>query len=164
MNALFKVSIIKMVVAALSASVLLGCEAYEQEQAVLSVVREGVSLIEQGQIRKTMKLTTRDFLAHPGRHGRTDASKRLLNFFRANGDIDIMHPEPVAEVKDSGDAALVTTPFVVARRGADVASLQDLEDDPDAWEAAASEYTDVHHAEISLVKRGDRWLVRSIRF
>lgn len=143
---------------------LMGCERNEEEHEVLSIVNDGVALLEEGEIGKSMRLTTRDFLAQPGKLGRVTASRKLMGFFRGKGRIQILHPEPEIELHDSGDAALVSMPFVVAREGIQVETLASLENDPAAWAKKASDYTTVQNVEVSLVRQKGRWLVRTVRF
>ena len=150
--------------AALFAALLSGCEAGEDEQAALSVVSSGTALLEKGEIAKALRLTTSDFLAQPGRLDRRTVLSRMAAFYRLHGEIVILHPTPEVEILDSGKAALVSAPFVAAERGVDRKALDDLADDTEAWEALASQFTTVEHAEVSLVKQGDRWLVSSVRF
>ncbi len=153
-----------MIMGVCFASLLMGCEAHQQEQEVLSVVNDGIALLEDGAVGKTMRLTTRDFLVQPGKLSRIATSRKLMSFFNGRDDIQILHPAPDVALHESGDSALVSMPFVVARSGVEVRSLAALEDDPDAWTAAASELTRVQHIELSLVKTNDRWLVRTVRF
>lgn len=143
---------------------LIGCERNEDEQEVLEVVNDSIALLEEGEVGKSMRLTTGDFLAQPGKLGRVVASRKLMSFFRGKGSVQILHPEPEIELLDTGDAALVSMPFVVARKGAEVESLTSLENDSTAWAAKASDYTTVQNVEVSLVKQKGRWLVRTVRF
>jgi hypothetical protein len=145
------------------AAALLGCEAQEQEQEVVSVVSDGIALLESQSVGKALRLTTTDFLAQPGRLGKDVVTRKLVRFYAANGKVDVIHPAPEVELDDALESALVSMPFVVAKRGVSAEDLDDLYDDPGAWEASASEYTSVQHAEISLVKQNDRWLVRTVR-
>ncbi len=140
-----------------------GCE-NEQEQAALSVVEDGITLLEDRSVTKAMRLTTRDFLVQPERLNQHATSKRLIGFFRDNGKVTVLHPTPEIEVREAGDSALVTMPFVVARKGVAVEALDDLSDNPEAWVERASRYTEVQHVEISVVRKDDRWLIRTVRF
>ena len=143
---------------------LLGCETNEQEQAALSVVSDGIALIETKSVAKAMNLTTKDLLVQPGRLNRKAVGRQLMSLLRAHGDIVILHPCPEIDLVDSGEAALVSMPFVVAKKGTTVEALDDLYDDPEAWASKASGYTEVRNVEISLVRENDRWLVRTVRF
>ena len=164
MSELKKMHGIQFVIAFFLISALAGCEAQQQEQEVLSVVNDGIALLQSKDVGKSMRLTTRDFLAQPGKYTRLTASRKLLSLFRGTGDIEILHPDPDVEVQDSGDSALVSMPFVIARGGVSVKKLAALEGDTAAWAAAASDYTTVHNVEISLVKQDGRWLIRTVRF
>ena len=143
---------------------LMGCERHEDEQEVLNVVNDGIAMLEEQKVGKSMRLTTGDFLAHPGKMGRMATSRKLMAFFRGKSDIRILHPEPDVEILEAGDAALVSMPFVIARKGAEAEYLAKLEDDPGAWAVAASKYTSVQNVELSLVKQKGRWLIRTVRF
>ncbi len=156
--------IVNAVSALLFCAALLGCESNDEEQAVMSVVSTGQEHLENGEAAKAMHLTTSKFLAQPGRRGRTATLTQLSNFYRVHGDIEILHPTPDVEILESGKAAMVSAPFVVAERGVSRDALDALADDPEAWETLAAKYTTVEHAEISLVKENDRWLVSSVRF
>jgi hypothetical protein len=146
------------------AAALLGCEAQEQEQEVVSVVSDGIALLESQSVGKALRLTTEDFLAQPGRLSKNAVTRKLVRFYAANGNVDVMHPAPEVELDDALESALVSMPFVVAKKGASAEDLDDLYDDQEAWEAAASEYAAVQRADISLVKQNERWLVRTVRF
>lgn len=150
--------------AAMLLGALMGCESADEEQSVLSAVNNGVSLLEKGDPVNALRLTSKDFVVQPGRLNRKTVLSRLNNFYRVQGDIEILHPNPEVEILDSGKAALVSAPFVAAKRGVSRESLDALVENADAWEALAAQYTTVEHAEISLVKENDRWLVSSVRF
>jgi len=87
-----------------------------------------------------------------------------MSLYRAHGDFLVLHPAPEIELVDAGDAALVSMPFVVAKKGTTTEALDDLFDDPEAWASEAGKYTDVKYVEISLIRENDRWLVRTVRF
>jgi hypothetical protein len=123
-----------------------------------------VALLESKEVSKSMKLTTRDFMVQPGRLNHGAVVGRLYSFFRNSGRIAILHPSPDVEVHESGESALVSMPFVVAKNGTRVEALDNLYDDPEAWAEKASEHTTVQRAELSMVKENDRWLIRTIRF
>ncbi len=76
----------------------------------------------------------------------------------------ILHPTVEVEIRDSGKAALVSSPFVAAKPGVSREKLDALADNPEAWEKEAEKYTAVQHAEISLVKADGAWRVSSVRF
>ena len=144
-----------------------GCEGSEDEQAVMSVVTNGVSLLENTEIKQALRLTTSDFIAQPGRLNKQATLRRMASFYHAAGEVEILYPTPDVEIRDSGTVALVTAPFVVAKRSVSqdaLDALDALSDDPEAWEEKASAYTAVEHAEISFLKQNDRWLISSVRF
>ena len=144
--------------------VFAGCEGGEDELAVVSVVNDGIALIEDESLAKVMHLTTKDFLAQPGKLNRKLATTRLYNFFRSNSGISVLHPAPEVEILDGGESALVKMPFVVAKKGVSVRALEDLYDDEAAWTDAAKRLASVGNVQISLVKENDRWLIRTVRF
>ncbi len=164
MNGEWKRHLMVILSGALLGGALLGCDGADEEQGPVSVVSEGVGLLESSKVGGALKLTTKDFVAFPGRLDRKAVSRRMVSFFRTHGEIDIVYPTPEVEVVEDGNAALVTTPFVVAKKGVSTESLDQLSDDPEAWEKEASRFTTVEHAEISLVKQNDLWRVQSIRF
>lgn len=153
-----------MVSGAILCGAFLGCEGSDEEQGAVSVVSDGVALLESRKVTRALKLVTKDFVAFPGRLDRKAVSRRMLAVYQAYGEIRIVHPALEVEILDNGEAAVVTAPFVVAKKGVSTARLDKLSDDADAWVKEASRYTEVENAEISLVKQGDRWLVQSIHF
>lgn len=157
-------NLLRTLASAVLLSALIGCESADEEQSVLSVVNDGAALLEKADPVNALRLTSKDFVAQPGRLNRKTVLSRLNAFYRVHGGIEILHPTPEVEILDSGKAALVTTPFVAAERGVSRQALDDLADDAAAWEKLAADYTTVEHAEISLVKENDRWLVSSVRF
>jgi hypothetical protein len=142
----------------------LGCEAGEDEQKAVSVVEDGIALLEEESLSKMVRLTTSDFLVQPGKLNRKAVTARLYNLFRTYGGVKVLYPEPEVEILDGGDTALITMPFVVAEKGVTGTALEDLRDDTEDWVKEARQFTDVQRAEISLVKKDDRWLVRTVRF
>ena len=153
--------------ALLMSTVWSGCESADEEQAVLSVVTEGITLLEDTEARQALRLTTSEFVAHPGKLDKAAVLRRLASFYHAHGALEILHPAPEIEIRAGGDTALVTVPFVVATRSVSstaIDALDALRDDTSAWEEKARAYTAVEQAEISFVKENDRWLVEAIRF
>ena len=143
------------------------CEGGEDEQAVMSVVTDGVSLLENTEIKQALRFTTSDFIVQPGRLDKQTTLRRMASFYHATGAVEILYPTPDVEIRDSGTVALVTAPFVVAKRSVSQDALDALEalsDDPEAWEEKAADYTAVEHAELSFVKENNRWLISSVRF
>ena len=144
-----------------------GCESGEDEQAVISTVTDGVSLLENSEVKQALRLTASDFIAQPGRLDKQATLRRMASFYHAHGAVEIIHPDPEVEIRESGTVALVTAPFVVAKRSVSqdvLDALEALSGDSEEWEDKAAQYTTVEHAEISLVKENDRWLVSSVRF
>jgi len=156
--------LIQMISLTLIVGALFGCEANDEEQAALSVVSDGVQLLESQNVAKTLRLTTKDFLAQPGRLNKSAVTGKLISFFHKSGDIEILHPTLDVDIRNAGKSALVSTPFVVAKKGVEREDLDDLADNSEAWTELASTYTKVENAEISLIKQEGRWLIRTVRF
>ena len=155
---------IQFICFAICSVVLLGCEGGDDEQAALSVVNDSLALVQDGHLDKAFRMTTKDFLAQPGKLKKKAAAMRLYRMLHSYDQVSIHHPTPEVEVLGGGNSALVSFPFVVTRKDIVVEGLDGLQDDPEAWTALASRMTTVRHVQVSLVKEAEQWRIRTVRF
>jgi hypothetical protein len=147
----------------LSALALTGCQEETDNREVLLLVDDLNQALEERDVRGLLGHTTADFMFFPGRLDKRAATKRAFFMFKLHGAVEALYPTPAVEL-DGESTAVVSGPFLLVRRGASDPALEDLEDDPDAWLERAADFGNVINAEISLVRRGDRWLVQTARF
>jgi len=148
---------------ALAAPALAGCQEPQDQREIELLVDDLAQALEERDVRGLLRNTTDDFLLFPGRLDKVTATKRAFLMFRLKGGLEALYPRLDVE-RDGDDAARVSGHFLLVRPGQSVPVLEDLEDDPDAWLARASELGEVTSAELSLIRRGDRWLVQTARF
>jgi hypothetical protein len=141
-----------------------GCETQEQEEEVNNVVSEGIKAFEQGDLAKLLKFTTRDFVAYPGKLDRKTIARRLYPTFRNQKNVSVLHPDPDIEIDPNEESALVDMPLIVVDRSDLGKQLDDLDNDLKKWISRSEQFAEVQHLELSMVKQGDRWLVRTARF
>ena len=139
------------------------CEESAEGREIQLLVEDIEAALEQGSAKQLLAQTTDDFVALPGRLGRRAVTRRMYVMFRLNGGVEALHPRPELEI-ESADAASLRVPFLIVTPGRSLPELDALYDDPDAWIERAAQLDDVAHAELSLVRRGERWLVQTARF
>jgi hypothetical protein len=142
---------------------LTGCQEPEDHREVVLLVDDLSQALEDRDVRGLFGNTTSDFLLFPGRQDKNASMRRAFLMFKLHGAVEVLYPHPEIEL-DGDSSARVSGPFLLVRRGASDPTLEDLEDTPDAWVERASELGEVTDAELSLVRRGDRWLVQTARF
>lgn len=140
-----------------------GCESQE-EQEINAAVQEGIETFEQGNLSKLAKLTTRDFVAYPGKLNRKSLMRKLYLAMRNSREIKVLHPTPEIEVDPGEESALVDLPLIVVTSEDADKELADFSDDQLKWMDKAEQLAEVQHLELSMIKQGDRWLVRTARF
>ncbi len=154
----------RLVYALLLLLLVSGCEEREEEQEIVSVLEQAQMDLERESASRLIKLTSKGFIAHPGRMNRWSATKQLRVFFRQHGAVSIIFPQPEVQFGDSLEEASVNFPFILAPAGAKSSKLVELADDPEAWVAYAEQRTEVHRVELSMIKQGGRWLADAARF
>ncbi|MCP4677453.1 MAG: hypothetical protein GY854_18460 [Deltaproteobacteria bacterium] len=142
----------------------LGCEGREDEQEILNILEQIEKGLERENAKDLMKHTTMDFIAHPGKLNRWSSTKQLYLLFRKHGPFSALHPIPEIDLDETAQGASVSMPFIIVAAGVTSAALEELADDPDAWTEYAEKHTEVHRLELSLIKKGDRWLAESAGF
>lgn len=156
--------ILPLVLLALALGALGGCQEQIEDPGVGALVDDLSQALEDRDVRGLLRHTTPDFLLFPGRVDRRAATRRAFLMFKLHGPVEALFPRPEVEL-DGEDAARVSGPFLIVRRGAPHdPALIDLEHDPEAWAERAAELGEVSHADLSLVRRGDSWLVQTARF
>ena len=142
----------------------LGCEGREEEQEILSILEQAEQGLENGSAQELMKHATRDFVGHPGKLNRWSATKDLYLLFRQHGPFSILHPTPEIELDETAQGAAVSMPFIIVAAGVTSSAIDEFADDHDAWIKYAEKHSEVHRLELSLVKKGERWLAESANF
>jgi len=142
----------------------LGCEGREEEQEILSTLEQTVKGLEHGNAQDLMKYTTKDFIAHPGKLNRWSSTKELYLLSRQHGPFSVLYPIPEIDLHETAQGASLSMPFIIVAAGVTSPALDDLADNPEAWTDYAKKHTEVYRLELSLVKKGERWLADSARF
>lgn len=152
-----------LLIAGCSLAPLAGCEASPEGREIELLVDDIDGALERGSVKQLFEATTDDFVALPGRLGRGAASRRLFVMFRLRGGVEALYPRPEIEI-ESATSARLSTPFVLVPLGAGDPTLDALYEDREAWLERAAQVGDVTHADLSLVRSNDRWLVQTARF
>ncbi len=142
----------------------LGCEGREEEQEILSTLEQTAKGLERGNAQELMKFTTKDFVARPGSLNRWSSTKELYLLFRQHGPFSVLYPIPEIELDETAQSASVSMPFIIVAVGVTSPALDDLAEDPETWAEYAGKHTEVHRLELSLIRKGDRWLAESSNF
>lgn len=147
----------------LTALAATGCQEPEDHSEVTLLVDDLNQALEERDVRGLFRHTTADFLLFPGRQDKNASMRRAFLLFKLHGAVEALYPIPEISL-DGDDNASVSGPFLLVRRGASDPALEELEHDPEAWAERAAGLGEVIHAELSLVRQGDRWLVQTARF
>jgi len=135
----------------------------DEEQEVRATIAAAVTLAERNDLGGLMRLTTDDFVAHPGSVGRREVRGVLLAAFKRYGRFSIRHPRPGVDLGEDRRSAAARVPFVVIREGAAAPDLGGLVDDAEAWMERVAGMGDAYYLELEFRKDGGEWRVSRAR-
>ena len=137
-----------------------GCGHQDDKSAILELVQNGAELAEKHDIMGLFKMTTDHFLAMPGELDRRSCKGVLWRAFQYYGDMSIVYPSPVIDVKADGKTASVWVPFLILKRGHSFPGLNELPGNPKQWLEKVGKAADLYRLKMELVKQGEEWLVK----
>ncbi len=133
------------------------CSGKDDVSAIRELIKEAAVLAEEHDIGGIMAFTTEDFLALPGKMDQRRAKRLLWLVFKKYGQLRVVHPIPRVDVEEGNATALF--PFLIIKKDQSLPALKELYQDPKRWVEEIGEKGDLYSMRLTLVKRGDDWLV-----
>lgn len=137
----------------------LSCSSKNDTDLVREVIDEGVALAEAHQIGDLLRLTTKEFIALPGRHNQPSTKRVLFAAFRHYGEFKINYPRPSVEIQSNRQQATATVYFLIVSKSRQLPGLKALYNDPRQWLEAAAEKADLYQLKLAFAKQGGDWRV-----
>ena len=138
----------------------LSCGQQDEKSAIRELIQKAAGLAEKLDIRGLLKMTTGDFLAMPGALDQRSCKGILWRAFQYYGEMNIVYPTPVIDLKAEGKNASVWVPFLVLRKGQSFPDMHGLSENPRKWLEKAGEAADLYRLKMEFIKQGKAWSVR----
>jgi len=138
---------------------LAGCTAGEPEDAIRQVIRRGADLAERHDLGGLLGLTTKNFMAMPGRRDRDETKGILWMAFRYYEKFRIIYPEPEVDLEEKGRTASARVYFLIVRERRTFPRLEALYKDPQGWLKEVGEKTDLYRLDLDWFNEDGDWLV-----
>ena len=138
----------------------LSCGQRDEKSAIRELVQKAAGLAEKHDIRGLLKMTTGDFLAMLGELDRRSCKGILWRAFQYYGEMSIVYPTPVIDLKAEGKTASVWVPFLVLRKGQAFPDMHGLSENPRKWLEKTGEAADLYRLKMEFVKQGKAWSVK----
>lgn len=138
-------------------SILLSCSGKDDVTAIRELISEAAGFAEEHDIGGIMALTSEDFKALPGKLDHRRVKRMLWLVFKKYGQLRIVHPIPGVQVEEG--SATARFPFLIIKKDQSLPALKELYQDPKRWVEEIGEKGDLYNMELTLVKKGDDWIV-----
>ena len=142
---------------------LAACSKTDGEEAIRSLVQEGVNLAESHDLGGRMDLLDEGFTAGPGEHGKPEVRRILFVMLKRYGNFRILYPNPAIRLSDDEQTAVVKMNFLIARKQQLFPELELLYSKPAAWLEAVDKGVDLYTLSMELGVGSGRWLLRRAR-
>ena len=136
------------------------CSKDDDTEKIRSLIKKGAELAEKHDLPGLLELTTEDFLALPGKHGRREVRRILWFTFNHYGNFKVLHPKPIVDLEPDGRLASARVYFLIVRREQSIPNLKDLYQDPQDWLEEVGENADLYRLKLDLEKDNGDWLVK----
>lgn len=143
--------------------ILLSCSEKDASIRIQELIEEAAGMAEKHDMSGLMDLTTEDFQASPGSHGRREAKRVLWMTFRHYGDFRIHFPRPDITPSEDEKAATAVIYCLITEKDKGIPGLKELYRDPRGWLREVGERADLYRLKLEfLLEKGD-WLVNRAR-
>jgi len=140
-------------------AICVACSRQDEAEKVRLLIAKGAALAEAHDIAGLLQLASRDVRASPLDLDRMGIKGVLWRTFNYYGQLNVLYPRPVVEMKDNGHEASAQFPFLIVRKERIIPGLERLRSDPMAWIEAIGETADLYHLRLSLTNQDGKWLV-----
>ena len=133
------------------------CSGKDDVSAIRELIKEAAALAEEQDMGGIMDFTTEDFQGLPGKMDQRRVKRLLWLVFKKYGQLRVMHPVPGVDVE--GSNATAGFPFLIIKKDHSFPALKEFYEDPKRWVEEIGEGGDLYHLKLTLIKKGDDWLV-----
>jgi hypothetical protein len=154
---------LRTILGALGLLLTIACSREDDVLLINALVDKGAAQAEVHDVRGLMKNVTADFIAQPGKHGRSETSAILLTAFRYYGPLKILHPRPIVDLDPSKKKASATIYFMITKKELAFPGLEELFQSPSAWLAMAGKNADLYSLKLTLKKINGTWFADSAK-
>jgi hypothetical protein len=139
------------------------CSREDDVVKIQALIKKGGTLAEKHDIQGLLGLTSRGFVAFPGRHDRQGVKGILQMAFRHYGPLRVLYPRPGIDLDPAKQTASGTVYFMIVKKELSYPGLEALYKDPTAWLAEAGENADLYRLKLELKKTKGEWFVAGAR-
>jgi len=154
---------IRMLMSFLSAflicAICVACSRQDDAEKVRLLIAKGASLAEAHDLSGLLQLASKDVRASPRDLDRRGIKKVLWQTFNYYGQLKVLYPRPVVEMKDEAHEASAQFPFLIVRKEQTLSDLEGLRSDPIAWIEKIGETADLYRLRLLLTKQDGTWFV-----
>jgi hypothetical protein len=139
------------------------CSREDDVVMIQALIKKGGALAEKLDIQGLLAMTSKDFVAFPGRHDRQGVKGILQMAFRHYGPLRVLYPRPGIDLGPLRQTASGTVYFMIVRKELSYPGLEALYTDPTAWLAKAGENADLYRLKLEFKKTNGEWVVARAR-
>ena len=139
------------------------CSREDDVVKIQALIKKGGVLAEGHDLQGLLALTSRDFVAFPGRHDRQETRGILRMAFRHYGPLRVLYPRPGIDLDPAKQSALATVYFMIVKKELSYPGLEALYTDPTAWLAKVGENADLYRLKLEFKKTNGEWFVAGAR-